>query len=168
MDITTQADGTPATVAVAGTADTRAAGDFESALVKAVEGGAKRIVIDFARVGLITSAGIRVLVKFAKRLDGVGHGFAVRALTTDVGRVFGIAGLSSQFRIAATAAESVGLLKPAAAPQNRGSKVSRLAGALLGGRQDSAAEDARRTPATPRSPLSTQVAQFLGEDQPRK
>lgn len=169
MDIKTTADGTLATVAVAGTIDTRAAGDFEATLVKAVEGGAKRIVIDFARVDLITSAGIRVLVMFAKRLHGSGGGLALCALTPDVRRVFDIAGLASQFRIAATRDEAAGLLKPlaGAAPQARGSKVSRLVGALLGG-GDEAAAGAKRTPPAGRSSLSKQVAQLLGEHQPRK
>ena len=77
MQIATAADGALATVTVAGTIDTRASGEFEAALVKAVEGGGRQIVVDFAKLDLITSAGIRVLVLFAKRLQAIGGGFAL-------------------------------------------------------------------------------------------
>jgi anti-anti-sigma factor len=159
MDIKTASDGTLATLTVSGTIDTRAAAEFEAALKKAVEGGAKRAVLDFAKVDLITSAGIRVLVMFAKRLQSSGGGLVLCALTPDVVRVFEISGLASQFQIAATRADGVAKLKPAPAaaqPQPRGSKVSRLVGALLGGEATAGA----RTQ-TVRSPLSSKVAELL-------
>ena len=167
MDVATTTDGGVATLAVAGTIDTRASADFERALAKAVEGAGARAIIDFARVDLITSAGIRVLVMFAKRLHSAGGGLALCALTADVQRVFEISGLTTQFKIAATRGEALALLTPAgaAAPQARGSRISRLVGVLLGG-QAPAAPAAQRGGAEP-SRLTTQVSQLLAR-KPRK
>jgi len=168
MQITTATDGTLATLTVVGTIDTRAAAEFEAALKKAVEGGVNRVILDFTKVDLITSAGIRVLVMFAKRLQSAGGGLVLCALTPDVMRVFEISGLATQFKIAATRADAVAKLKPAAAaaaPPPRGSKVSRLVGALLGGES---APAARSTQAT-RSPLSSKIAELLDKKgSPRK
>ncbi len=160
MDIKTTAEGTLATLVVTGTIDTRAAAEFEAALKAAVEGGRNRVILDFARVDLITSAGIRVLVMFAKRLQSGGGGLVLCALTADVLRVFEISGLASQFKIAPTRADAAGKLKPAPAaaqPRPRGSKVSRLVGALLGGE----APTATRPTQAVRSPLSSKVAELL-------
>ncbi|HYM24620.1 MAG TPA: STAS domain-containing protein [Vicinamibacterales bacterium] len=166
MQITTATDGTLATLTVSGTIDTRAAAEFEGALKKAVEGAVNRAILDFTKVDLITSAGIRVLVMFAKRLQSAGGGLALCALTPDVMRVFEISGLTTQFKIAATRADAMNRLKAAAAPPPpRGSKVSRLVGALLGGES---VTPARSTQAT-RSPLSSKVAELLDKKgSPRK
>jgi len=167
MEITTATDGTLATLTITGTIDTRASGDFEAALKKAVEGGVNRVILDFARVDLITSAGIRVLVMFAKRLQSAGGGLVMCALTPDVLRVFEISGLASQFKIAPTRADALARLKPAAAaaqPAPKGSKVSRLVGALLGGEAPKESRPAQ----TGRSPLSSQVAELLDKATSRK
>lgn len=159
MEIKTTTESGVPTLAVSGTIDTRASAEFEAALKKAVEGGNNRAMLDFGKVDLITSSGIRVLVMFAKRLQSAGGGLVLCALTADVLRVFEISGLATQFQIAATRAEALTKLKPAAAAASapRGSKVSRLVGALLGGQTKS---EARPTQAA-RSPLSSKVAELL-------
>jgi anti-anti-sigma factor len=164
MDLTTTTDGALATLAVVGTIDTRASGDFESALVKAVEGGARHVIVDFSRLDLITSSGIRVLVLFAKRLSAKGGGFVLCCLSADVRRVFDIAGLSGQFRIVPTRADAIATLTTGTAPehQTRGSRVTRLVGSLLGGRSEPPKHGAPADAAA-RSPLSKQVAQLLAE-----
>jgi anti-anti-sigma factor len=166
MEIKTTSDGGIATLTITGTVDTRASVEFEAALRKAVEGGVNRAILDFAKVDLITSSGIRVLVMFAKRLQSAGGGLVMCALTADVTRVFEISGLASQFKIAPTRADAVARLKPSASaqPLPRGSKVSRLVGALLGGE---APKDARPTQAV-RSPLSSQIAELLDKPATRK
>jgi anti-anti-sigma factor len=160
MEIKSTVESSVPTLAVSGTIDTRAAAEFEAALKKAIEGGNNRVLLDFAKVDLITSSGIRVLVMFAKRLQSAGGGLVLCALTPDVLRVFEISGLATQFKIAATRAEALAKLKPAAAAAQappRGSKVSRLVGALLGGEPAAAA----RASQTARSPLSSKIAELL-------
>jgi anti-anti-sigma factor len=169
MDVATTTESGVATLAITGTIDTRASAEFEKALAKAVEGSGTRAIVDFARVDLITSAGIRVLVMFAKRLHSAGGGLALCALTPDVQRVFEISGLTTQFKIAVTRGDALALLRPpeAASTQARGSRVSRLVGVLLGGREP--AGSAGRRAGSQRSPLSAHVAELLGENtQPRK
>jgi len=168
MDITTTTDGTLATLAVVGTIDTRASTDFERALAKAIEGGGLHVIIDFTRIDLITSSGIRVLVLFAKRLHGIGGGLVLCSLSPDVQRVFDIAGLTAQFRIAPTrAAGAAALTGSGAAPRkSRGSRVARLVGSLLGGR-DEASGPERPGGRGERSPLTSQVARLLGDEKPR-
>ena len=167
MDIKTATDGTLATLTITGTIDTRASTEFEAALKKAVDGGVNRAILDFAKVDLITSSGIRVLVMFAKRLQSAGGGLVMCALTPDVLRVFEISGLASQFKIAPTRAEALAKLKPAAAAAQavpKGSKVSRLVGALLGGEAPKESRPVRAV----RSPLSAQVAELLDKPTSRK
>ena len=164
MQIATAVDGALATVTVVGTIDTRASGEFEAALVKAVEGGGRQIVVDFAKLDLITSAGIRVLVLFAKRLQAIGGGFALCGLSADVQRVFDISGLTGQFKIAATRGDAIAVIGGGAAPAKhpKGSRVARLVGSLLGGRVDAREADAPADGAE-QSPLSKQVARLLDE-----
>jgi anti-anti-sigma factor len=157
MTVTSTSDGPVTTLVIDGTIDTRAAPDFEAALTQAIDAGARGIVVDFQRVDLITSAGIRVLVLFTKRLSAVGGGLALCAVTPDVKRVFEIAGLASQLKMCDTRAAAVSALpRPAsatAAPQ--GSRVTRLVGALLGGRGDAAT--------TPRKGAASRVAQDVAD-----
>ncbi len=68
--VTTQ-DGI-AVVVPSGIIDARGALTFEADLLKVLEANTRRIVIDLQKVDLITSAGIRVLVKTVKHLGADG------------------------------------------------------------------------------------------------
>jgi anti-anti-sigma factor len=160
MEIATTADGPLTTIAIAGTVDTRASTEFEGTLNKAVEAGARQVIIDFSRLDLVTSAGIRVLVLFAKRLSAIGGGFALCCLSADVKRVFDISGLTGQFRVFATLPEAKSALSGMSVPKPaRGSRVARLVGTLLGGRGEVGAPRRASEP----SPLSKQIASLLAE-----
>jgi anti-anti-sigma factor len=119
-------------VSPTGVIDTRTAQAFEATMVKAFGEGARSFAIDFSRVELITSAGIRVLVMMAHRLQrGVG-GVVLFALGDRVRTVFEIGGLLQQFRIVVTeqqALESLSAPKEAKAPEK--ARVSRLAGLVF-------------------------------------
>jgi anti-anti-sigma factor len=160
MEIVTTADGPLATIAIAGTVDTRASTEFEGALTKTLEAGARQVIIDLSRLDLVTSAGIRVLVLFAKRLSAIGGGFGLCCLSPDVKRVFDISGLTGQFRIFATLAEAKSVLSGMPAPKPaRGSRITRLVGTLLGGRGEVGAPRRASEP----SPLAKQIASLLAE-----
>jgi anti-anti-sigma factor len=117
-----------------GAVDTRGAFDFERTALARLDAGARYIAVDFARVDLITSAGLRVLVMLAKRLQALGGGLVLCRLNEQVRTVLEIAGLLSQFQVADTPDEAAGRLAEAAAGASmpRGSRVSRLAARLLG------------------------------------
>lgn len=162
-DIQTSRDGDLVTAVLAGAIDMRAAGDFEKALLKAIEEGGRRVVIDFARVDLLTSAGIRVLVTLSRRLQGTGGAVVLCALGPAVQRVFDISGLAKQFRIAATRGDAVAALgSQAAAPKRpQSSRLSQVVGSLLGGRGEGTKATARRSGARSTSRLSSQVVRLL-------
>jgi anti-anti-sigma factor len=172
-DIQTSRDGDLVTAILAGAIDMRAAGDFEKAVLKAIEEGGRRVVIDFARVDLLTSAGIRVLVTLTRRLQGSGGAVVLCSLGPAVQRVFDISGLTKQFRIAATRAEAVAALRsPASTPKRPPpSRLSQVVGVLLGSRSDPAKTGAARGTRTgSTSRLSSQVIRLLAgrTAEPRK
>lgn len=115
-------------VTPAGVIDTRTAQAFEATMVQAFAGGARAFAIDFGRVDLITSAGIRVLVMMAHRLHRGAGGLVLFALSERVRTVFEIGGLLQQFRIVATEPQAVeALAKPKEAKSPEKARASRLA-----------------------------------------
>ncbi|MFN7553294.1 MAG: STAS domain-containing protein [Pseudomonadota bacterium] len=57
-------------------------------------GGARRIVLDLAQIRYVSSAGLRVCLMIAKRLQKVGGKLALCSLSDGVREVFDIAGFS--------------------------------------------------------------------------
>jgi anti-anti-sigma factor len=115
-------------VAPTGVIDTRTAQAFEATMVQAFEGGARAFAVDFGRVTLITSAGIRVLVMMTHRLQRVSGGLVLFALGDRVKTVFEIGGLLQQFQIATGESDAVELLsRPKTAPISAAARPSRLA-----------------------------------------
>jgi anti-anti-sigma factor len=165
IDIQTSREGDLVTAVVSGAIDMRAAGDFEKALLKAIDEGGRRFVVDFSGVDLLTSAGIRVLVTLTRRLQAAGGALVLCALGPAVQRVFDISGLTRQFKVAASRADAVAALGAALAPPQRrarGSRLSQVVGSLLGGRGGSGEPGAaRRSSSSPKSRLSAHVVRLL-------
>jgi len=167
MEIKSSSQDAVAIVEPSGVIDTRASIAFEQSIVDLLEAGKRQFAVDFTRVEVITSAGIRVLVMLAQRLSGIDGALVLFALRGDVLKVFDIAGLMSQFRIAATREEALQqLAADPGAGSSRGSKVTRLIMRLLAG--DADAESVRggaRAAADPgaRSQLTVEVASLLSK-----
>jgi anti-anti-sigma factor len=140
---------------VQGVIDTRGAMTFEKKLVELVDANTRRIVIDFKKVDLITSAGIRVLVMMGKRLRGDGS-LVLTGLTDQVRSVFDIAGLTNYFVSTPSVADAVSKINAEQASRARipagPSKISRLLMRLLGDSADAPA------PAAPQSGPPSQLA----------
>jgi anti-anti-sigma factor len=156
-----------AVIEPAGVIDTRASIAFEKQVVELLAAGKRLFAIDFSKVDLITSAGIRVLVMLAQRLQGNGA-MVLFALGEQVRTVFDVAGLMRQFRVAASRQEALQMLSadrqaraPAAAPS---SKVARLAMRLLAGDADAAPETGP-VDRTAKSQLAAEVATLLRKRQ---
>src|SRR5579872_1985209 len=79
-------------VKVIGYLDTRASSEFEKKMLELIKGGARLFAIDFTKLDMITSAGIRVLMMVVKRLGGTER-VALWGLNDQVKVVFSIAGL---------------------------------------------------------------------------
>ncbi len=159
MDIKTSTQGNVAVVEPGGSIDTRASVDFEREIVALLQGGARLIAIDFSKVDLITSSGIRVLVMMTKRLNSINGRVALYGLNDTVKTVFDISGLTDRFLIASSQQDAIAKLAagtPAEAPKPA-SKISRLAKRLLGAAPDEAGGRRRGE----KSQLSAHVAELL-------
>jgi anti-anti-sigma factor len=135
MHIKVVRDGPVAIVELDGLIDTRAAQQFEKQAAALLDDNTAAVVVDFATVPLITSAGIRVLFMMGQRLQRTGGALVLCCLSDRVRSVFEVAKLLQQFRIVATRAEAVAqaaslVHKPAAAPPPK-SKLTRLVTQIL-------------------------------------
>ncbi len=99
MDISTRTQEDVTLIAFAGSLDTNTSLEAQQALDGIVEGGGQKIVVDFTTLDYISSAGLRVLLATAKRLNGVGGALHMFGLNETVEEVFEISGFSTIFKV---------------------------------------------------------------------
>lgn len=99
MDITERKTADIVTLSLSGRLDTTTAKAFEDRILAHIESGERRIAIDLAELEYISSAGLRVFLLAAKRLDGAQGRIVLCALTEPVREVFDIAGFIPIFAI---------------------------------------------------------------------
>ena len=92
MDITTTYDNDLATVAVSGYLNTNTASELEQELAK-VFAKTHTVVLDFAQLEYLSSAGLRVLVGAQKQVTAAAGSLKIIHLTDEVREVFEITGL---------------------------------------------------------------------------
>lgn len=116
-----------------GPLDTRSAHDFEKKAVAAFEGGPHHVVVDFAKVELVTSAALRVLVMLGKKLGKTQRKLVLCSLNDMVRTVLEVSGLSQAFTIVPTRKEALAQFgtaasaaTPAASPTHLGAQVLKL------------------------------------------
>lgn len=90
--------------------DTTSAGQVETTFVELLDGGARRIVADFAGSEYVSSAGLRVFLSVLKRLEKDGGTMVLCAMQPFVADVFEISGFSGLFTIVDTRDEAVAAL----------------------------------------------------------
>jgi anti-anti-sigma factor len=78
-----------------GRLDSATAPAFEQEFLRASATGLSRLLIDFSELTYISSAGLRVVLKAAKRMQSEGGRVALCALGPQVAEVFDISGFSS-------------------------------------------------------------------------
>ena len=88
-----------ALIAPIGRIDTTTSGTLDEALGRAVDGGARDLVVDLAGVEYISSAGLRVLLVLAKRLRSLHGRVVLCGLGEPVRQVFELAGFLPLFTI---------------------------------------------------------------------
>jgi anti-sigma B factor antagonist len=81
---------------------------LEDRFAAILDGGAKQLVLDFAGLDYVSSAGLRVLLMAAKRIKTSQGRLAICALRPDVLEVFEISGFSKIFSLYASRAEALG------------------------------------------------------------
>ena len=96
--------------ALSGRLDAKTAAVFEQQLLTAITAGNQRILLDFSSLDYISSAGLRVLLLGARKLQE-GHGkLALSGLKPSLKTVFDIAGFSTIFSIFASREEALAAL----------------------------------------------------------
>jgi anti-sigma B factor antagonist len=99
MNITESKTANIVTLSLSGRLDTTTAKAFEDRILAHIDSGERRIVIDLTGLEYISSAGLRVFLRAAKRLDSAQGRIALCALAEPVREVFDIAGFISIFAI---------------------------------------------------------------------
>lgn len=83
-----------------GRIDTTTAGALEAKLAALLAAASPRVVVDFSDVEYISSAGLRVLLVAARRVQGTGGRLALCGMRPPVHHVFQLAGFLPLFTIA--------------------------------------------------------------------
>lgn len=160
MDVDATVEEQLAIVRVRGYLDTKSSSDFERKILELLQGGVRALAVDFTKLDMITSAGIRILMMAVKRLGGAER-VALWGLNEQVKVVFQIAGLAGVFPVYPSQQAAVEGLKkpaPAAGPEAvQASKMTRLITRLLG---DSNQAPVRRQGATV-SKMTEEVSELL-------
>jgi anti-sigma B factor antagonist len=148
-----------AIVEINGRIDNRTSIEFERVATDLLGDDVRAVVVDFTKVDMMTSAGIRVLFKMRKHLDSTGRLLALCALHDRVRRVLDIAGLLPQFSITVSRQEALaalaGLDRGPTAAVAPASKLARLVALAL---SDDGPEPERRSGGTRSAAASLVVA----------
>ena len=99
MEITERKTADVVTLGLSGKLYATTANTFEKKLLSQIESGERRFVINLAQIDYISSAGLRVFLLAAKRLNSANGKILLSSLQDPVREVFDIAGFSSVFSI---------------------------------------------------------------------
>jgi len=113
-----------------GNIDMRSSTDLERKVVELLDGGTRRLIVDFGSTEHLTSAGIRVLVMAGKRLDAADGGLVLCSLNEHVKSVFEVSGLTLYFRMVTSREEAIAQLHSESA--DKPSRLISMAMKLLG------------------------------------
>lgn len=101
-------------IAPSGRVDTTTSGSVEEAVRRAVDSGARRLIIDFSGVEYISSAGLRVFLVLAKRMRDLHGRLILCGMPEPVSQVFRLAGFMALFQVEASRAAAVARMGAAA------------------------------------------------------
>jgi anti-anti-sigma factor len=99
-------------IAPRGRIDTITSGPLEDAVRGALDGGAREIVVDFAAVDYISSAGLRVCLVLAKRMRDLGGRVVLCGMGHPVRQVFQLAGFLPLFTVAPARDAALHMARP--------------------------------------------------------
>jgi anti-sigma B factor antagonist len=94
-------------IRLVGRLDSNTSPDFEKKVFDAIDGGAVRLIVDCEKLDYITSAGLRVLNKTAKRLKTEKGSIVLCSMEDYVREVFEIAGFDTFLPIVAGLPEAI-------------------------------------------------------------
>ena len=94
MTINKILDGTELTMAIEGRIDTQTAPELEAAIKASIE-GVDRLVLDFAKVAYISSAGLRVVLAAQNWMDAKKGSMVIRNAAKVIVNVFKVTGFDT-------------------------------------------------------------------------
>lgn len=112
MEIGEDRPGDVLVLAPVGRIDTTTSSGLEERLLHGVSEGERRLVLDLAGVEYISSAGLRVLLRLAKKMQLSGGDLVLCGLGDSVRQVFELAGFLPLFTIEADRVRALGRLLP--------------------------------------------------------
>ena len=95
MEIVTTNEGAVTIIAPQGRLDSNTAKTFEDDILTRVGSGTHSLVVDFAGLDYISSAGLRVILMVAKRIKAAKGSFALAGMAEHIREVFQISGFLS-------------------------------------------------------------------------
>jgi anti-sigma B factor antagonist len=97
MELTRRRAGEIEIVALQGRLDAFTSGAIEEQILEQIDGGVQRMIVDMQAVDYVSSVGLRLLLKAAKRLRDLEGRFAVTSLQPTVREAFEFSGLAAVF-----------------------------------------------------------------------
>ncbi len=94
MELVTREQGGATVVELIGRLDTNTSSDAQTAINELLDKGTQKLLIDFAKLDYVSSAGLRVLLATAKRMNSSGGKLRLCSLNETVQEVFDISGFS--------------------------------------------------------------------------
>lgn len=92
---------------IRGRLDSNTSTEFEERLFSVIEGGALNLIVDFGELEYISSAGLRVILKTAKKLGRTNGNIILCSMRDYVKEVFEISGFDSILTIVPSPDEAV-------------------------------------------------------------
>ena len=110
MKITIE-NGKETVINLSGQLDTLTSVDLEKEIAPILQGETQTVVLDGAELTYISSAGLRILLLAAKRVQQKGGKIILYALQENVNDIFDISGFSSVFKICKDKESAIAALK---------------------------------------------------------
>lgn len=107
MNVSTRTQQDVTIISLAGNLDSNTSPQAQQAIDGVLAGGAKKVVVDFTALDYISSAGLRVLLGAAKKLQGSGGALRLFGLNETVREVFEISGFSKILVVRGSEGEAV-------------------------------------------------------------
>ena len=108
MDVTIRNEGDTKIVMLQGKLDTNSTPNAESEINSLLDDGVNKLLINFEQLSYISSAGLRLLLATAKRLQGSGGDLRVCSLNEMATEVFELSGFTAIINVFASEQEALG------------------------------------------------------------
>ncbi len=107
MEIAVSDAGEIKVVRIEGKLDTQSSPDAQAQLTQLIDRGATKLVVNFEKLDYISSAGLDILLKAAKQLEGNSGELRVCSLNEFVQEVFDISGFTTILTVTKTEPEAL-------------------------------------------------------------